>query len=106
MRPALYCVGERYANQRKEVQQTGHRQSDSLIVPKVGKPPEGSGERGVPRTPAMQNYIKKETLSVHRDRRNSGNEIGENIAVVKRKPGHGIYKHWPSDKQGTVKGVP
>ena len=62
-------------------------------------PPEGSGEGGVPCTSAMQNYIKEETLSIPRDRRNNGNEIGENIADVKREPGHGIHIHRTFDQQ-------
>lgn len=69
-------------------------------------PPEGSGERGEPRTSAMQNYIEKETLSIPRDRRNNGNEIVENIAIIKREPGHGIYVHWASDQQRNVGGLP
>ena len=46
-------------------------------------PPEGSGERDVPRIPAMQNHIKEETLSIPRDRSSNGNEIGENITTIK-----------------------
>ena len=45
--------------------------------------PEGSRERGNPQPSAMQNHIKEETLSIHRDRRNNGNEIGENITTIK-----------------------
>ena len=52
---------------------------------------EGSGERGVPHTFAIQNNIKEETLSIHRDRRNNGNEIGENITTIEGTPKHGLY---------------
>lgn len=55
--------------------------------------------------PAMQNYIKEETLSILRDRRNNGNKIGENITTVKRKPGYGIYVHRTSDWQRNVERV-
>ncbi len=54
-------------------------------------PQEGSGEKGVPHTFAIQNNIKEETLSIHRDRRNNGNEIGENITTIKGTPKHGLY---------------
>ena len=55
----------------------------------------GGKPRGtVPHSPAMQSNIKEETLSIRRDWRNNGNEIGENIAVIKRKSRHGLYFCW------------
>ena len=34
---------------------------------------------------------EEETLAIHRDRGTNGNEIGENITIIKRKPRHGLY---------------
>ena len=53
--------------------------------------PEGSRERTVPRSSDLRNYIKEETLAIHRDRRTNGNEIGENITIIKRKSKHGFH---------------
>ena len=53
--------------------------------------PEGSRERAVPHGSGLRNYIKEETLAIHRDRGTNGNEIGENITIIKRKPRHGLY---------------
>lgn len=39
--------------------------------------PEGSRERAVPHGSGLRNYIKEETLAIHRDRGTNGNEIGE-----------------------------
>jgi len=33
----------------------------------------------------LRNYIKEETLAIHRDRGTNGNEIGENITIIKGK---------------------
>ena len=33
----------------------------------------------------------RQTLAIHRDRGTNGNEIGENITIIKRKPRHGLY---------------
>ena len=52
--------------------------------------PEGSRERAVPHSSGLRNYIKEETLAIHRDRGTNGNEIGENITIIKRKSRHGI----------------
>lgn len=88
------------------MQQKGNRQSDSPIVPvKAGNAAGGKRKGDVPHTSAIQNHIKEETLSIHRDRRNNGNEIGENIIAVKRKPGHGIYIDRASNQQGTAERV-
>ncbi|GMN95837.1 hypothetical protein JCM35486_15820 [Blautia wexlerae] len=38
------------------------------------------------RSSGLRNYIKEETLAIHRDRGTNGNEIGENITIIKRKP--------------------
>ena len=53
--------------------------------------PEGSRDRTVPRSSGLRNYIKEETLAIHRDRGTNGNEIGENITIIKRESGHGLY---------------
>ena len=45
----------------------------------------------MPRSSGLRNYIKEETLAIHRDRGTNGNEIGENITIIKRKPRHGLY---------------
>ena len=68
-------------------------------------PQEGSGEKGVPRTFAIQNNIKEETLSIHRDGENNGNEIGENITTVKGKSKHGVHVCRTPHQQGTVGGL-
>ena len=69
-----------------------YRQSDSRIVPqKVGNATGGKSRGIVPHNPAMQSNIKEETLSVPRDRRNNGNEIGENITIIERKSQNGIH---------------
>ena len=46
---------------------------------------EGSRERTVPHSSGLRNYIKEETLAIHRDRGTNGNEIGENITIIKGK---------------------
>ena len=51
----------------------------------------------------LRNYIKEETLAIHRDRGTNGNEIGENITAIKRKSRNGIYISGTSDKQGIIK---
>ena len=53
--------------------------------------PEGSRERTVPRSSGLRNYIKEETLAIHRDRESNGNEIGENITIIKGKSRYGVY---------------
>ena len=53
--------------------------------------PEGSRERTVPHSSGLRNYIKEETLAIHRDRGTNGNEIGENITIIKGKSRYGIY---------------
>ena len=53
--------------------------------------PEGSRDRTVPRSFGLRNYIKEETLAIHRDRGTNGNEIGENITIIKRESRHGLY---------------
>ena len=45
----------------------------------------------MPRSSGLRNYIKEETLAIHRDRGTNGNEIGENITIIKRKPRYGLY---------------
>ena len=91
----------------KGVTQTRYWQSDGPIIPrKMGNAIRGKRKRDAPHIPAMQNYIEEETLSIPRDRRTNGNEIGENITIVKRTSGHGIYICGTSDKQGTVERVP
>ncbi|MFQ9891325.1 MAG: hypothetical protein ACLRWM_15890 [Streptococcus sp.] len=46
----------------------------------------GSRERAVPHSSGLRNYIKEETLAIHRDRGTNGNEIGENITIIKENP--------------------
>ena len=53
-----------------------------------------SRERAVPHSFGLRNYIKEETLAIHRDRGTNGNEIGENITIIKRKSRHGISHLW------------
>lgn len=79
------CKGYGMPADRKGKRQTGCRQSDGRIVPM-----KGSREGVAPRNPAMQSYIKKETLTIRRDRNHNGNEIGENIAVIKGKSRDGV----------------
>ena len=38
------------------------------------------------KVPAVQGNIEKETLAIHRGGISNGNEIGENIAIIKREP--------------------
>ena len=58
----------------------------------------GGKPRGdIPQVPAVQGNIEEETLAIRRGGISNGNEIGENIAVIKRTPGHGIYIHRASD---------
>ncbi len=40
----------------------------------------------MPRSSGLRNYIKEETLAIHRGRGTNGNEIGENITIIKRNP--------------------
>ena len=49
-------------------------------------PPEGSGERGIPHPPAMQNNIKEETLSIHRGRRTMETKLARISQLSKEKP--------------------
>ncbi|MCI5510454.1 MAG: hypothetical protein MR436_08480 [Eubacterium sp.] len=60
---------------------------------------EGSREGTVPRSSGLRNYIKEETLAIPRDRRTNGNEIGENITIIKRESRHGLYVSGASHKQ-------
>lgn len=55
----------------------------------VGGKPRGD----VSQVPAVQGNIEEETLAIRRGGISNGNEIRENITVIKRKPGHGIYIH-------------
>lgn len=77
-----------------------YRQSDGRIVPvKAGNAAGGkSREDCIPRSPAIQSNIFEETLSIHRDGINNGNDIGENIATIERKSKHSIHVHWASDQ--------
>ena len=68
--------------------------------------PEGSRERAVPHGSGLRNYIKEETLAIHRDRGTNGNEIGENITIIKRKSRHGIHIFGTSDKSGNAEKLP
>ena len=65
----------------KEMQVVGGPNSTSESMNKInagGK----SRERAVPHGSGLRNYIKEETLAIHRDRDTNGNEIGENITII------------------------
>ena len=47
----------------------------------------------MPRSSGLRNYIKEETLAIHRDRGTNGNEIGENITIIKRNQTWSLH-HW------------
>ena len=66
----------------------------------------GKAREAAPHSPAMRSNISEETLAIHRDGRNNGNETGENIAIITRKSGHGVHVHRASDKQGFVETMP
>ncbi len=88
--PAEKTAGMPY--NRKGEKQIGRGQSDSTR--ESGESRRREAERGqFLKVPAVQGNIEKETLAIHRGGIGNGNEIEENIAIIKREPGHGIYIH-------------
>lgn len=64
-------------------EQKGQGQSDGRIVPmKMGNAIGGKPRGTVPRSPAMQGHIAKDTLSMRRNGDYNGNETGKNITDI------------------------
>ena len=83
----------------------GYRQSDSPIVPmKVGNATGGKRREGrSSRLCYAKPYQRGNIVCTHRQEKNNGNEIGENITTIKRKPRHGVYINWTPHQQGTAR---
>ena len=66
----------------------------------------GKSRVGWPHSPGLRNYIKEETLAIHRDRNTNGNEIGENITIIQRKSRYGLHIHRTFDFSRTAERMP
>ena len=90
--PAEETAGKPYNH--KGGKQTGCGQSDSRIVPvKAVKAAGGKPRGGKSSSHCCARQYRRGNIGHTQRWKCNGNEIGENIAVIKREPGHGLYIH-------------